>query len=91
MNAHVHFGRTGLSQEVHDRSAGGATNNRVIDEYNPLPFEHFRQRVELERHSGLTKALIRLDEGPPDVAVLDQGLGVRDAALLGVSDCGRRR
>src|SRR4029450_9647213 len=51
---------------------------------------HLGKRVELELHALLAKALVRLDEGPADVAVLDQPLAERDSRRARESDRGRR-
>ena len=48
------------------------------------------QRVELEPDAELADGLAGLDEGAPDVGVLDQALPVGDAGLLGVADRGGR-
>ena len=48
------------------------------------------ERVVLHADALLAHALFRLDEGPADVAVLDQALAEGDAALAREADGGRR-
>ena len=83
---HVDLGRAGVAQHLHEWARGGAAHDRVVDHHDPLAEEVVAERVELHRHAGIAQLLRRLDEGPPDVAVLDQALGVGDPGFLGVPD-----
>jgi len=55
-----------------------------------LPSEPRPDGVELEADARLAQLLGGLDEGAGDVAALDQPLAVRNSALLGIPDRGRR-
>src|SRR5207253_6068139 len=69
---------------------GGATNDRVINEHDALAVEDLAQGIEFQLDTDVAQSLVRLDEGPRDVAALDQALAVGDATGLGETD-GRRR
>src|SRR5207248_3131040 len=89
-DAYVHLQRTGLAQHPDDRPLGVAAHDRVVHDHDPLAPHALPQRVELEPDAQLADRLRGLDEGTPDVAVLDQPGPVRAAGLLGVADRGGR-
>src|SRR5918995_999001 len=82
----VDLGRAGLEQQLDQLAAGVATYDGVVHDDHPVALDHARQRVELEPDAELAHAVGRLDESPPDVAVLYETLCVRDAAPLRVAD-----
>ena len=84
-DAHVHLDRAGLEEHGHDLARGRAAHDRVVHDHDALP-AHFAERVELHPHAAVAEHLVRLDEGAADVAVLDQPLLERDAALAGKAD-----
>ena len=69
---------SGLAHHSHECTLGVASNDRVIDHDNALAGKNFAQRIELETDAKLADGLRRLDEGAPDVGVLDQALAERD-------------
>ena len=71
-DADVHLDGARLAQHPHQRALGVAAHDRVVDHDQPLAADDVAQRVELEPDAELTDRLRRLDEGPPDVGVLDQ-------------------
>src|SRR6478609_10315490 len=91
MHAHVDFFRASLSKQLHDGTARCATDDRVVDQDDALSFKYFRQRVELERNTDLTKPLVWLDKGPSDIAILHQRFRVGQPAFLGIADSSRNR
>ena len=82
----VDLGRAGLAQHPDQRPLGVAAHDRVVDHHQALAGDHVAQRVQLEPDAELADGLAGLDEGTPDVGVLDQPLPVRDAGRLGVPD-----
>ncbi len=86
---HVHLHRAGLAQHPDQRALGVAAHDRVVHHDQPLAPDDVAQRVELEPDAELPDGLRGLDEGAPDVGVLDQALAVGDAGALGVADRGR--
>ena len=85
----VDLGRAGLADQPHEGAGGGAPDQRVVDHHDPFAGEVLGQRVELHGDATITHLLRRLDEGPPDVAVLDQPVVEREPAAAGEAD-GRR-
>src|ERR1017187_5515117 len=82
----VHPRRSGLAQHGHDRLLGVAADDGVVHHDHALAGDHVAERIQLEPDATLPDGLAGLDEGPADIAVLDQALAIRDAAALGVSD-----
>src|SRR5438876_1211809 len=67
-----------------------ATDDRVVDDDEALALDDLPHRVELQVYTLVAHALVRLDEGAADVAVLDETFRIRDAGLMRVPDRGRR-
>src|SRR5437773_8351627 len=86
----MYRGGTRLTKHHDDRPLCVATHDRVVHDHEPFSRDRVTERVELEPDPKLADRLAGLDEGPPDVGVLDQPLAVRDAARLRVADRGRR-
>ena len=85
----MHLGGAGLEQHRHDLPGRVTADDRVVDGDDSLPF-HFGERVELQLHALLAQALVGLDEGASDIAVLDQALAEVDAGGAGEADRRRR-
>ena len=77
VDPHVDFLRASLAKEADDRPRRVAADDRVVDHDDALALEHLGQRVELQVDADLAQMLVRLDERPADVAVLDEPLGER--------------
>ena len=77
-----------LAEERDDARGGRAPHDAVVHHHNALPAEHFRQGVELVAHAELAEPLVRLDERPAHIAVLDEPIAERDSGLLRVADGG---
>src|SRR5215467_568197 len=86
----MYFYRTSFTQHAHDRTLSVAADDRIVDDDEPLTADVVAQRVELEPDAQLPDRLGRLDEGPPDVGVLDQAGAVGNAGFGGVADRRRR-
>src|SRR6266496_2015709 len=71
-NAHVDFAGAGGAYHADDLAAGGAADNRIIDEDDALAIEHAAHRIQLELHAEIADALLGLDEGAPDVVAADK-------------------
>src|ERR687893_1096869 len=82
----VDLGCACFEEQLDQLAAGVATYDRVVHDDHPVSFDHARQRVELEPYAELAHTVGRLDESPPDVAVLYEAFRVRDAAPLRVAD-----
>ena len=86
---HVDLAGPGIPHQLHQRPGGGAPHQRVVDHHHALAAQVLAEGVELQRDPALADLLRRLDERAADVAVLDQPVVERHAALAGVAD-GRR-
>jgi hypothetical protein len=84
----VHLGRAGVEEHLDDLPRGVAAHDRVVDDDQPFA-GHFGEWVELQPDALLAQALVRLDERPPDVAVLDQPFAERDVQRARETDRGR--
>ncbi len=80
---------TGVPEHGDHGPGGRAPHDGVVDHDDPLAGDVLAQRVELAPDPAGPLGLGRGDEGPPDVAVLDQPLTVGDARGDGVA-LGRR-
>ena len=89
MHPHVNFLRASLANQVHYRTTGRATHDRVVDKDHSFALDGFGQDVEFEGDTGGSKTLIGLDESAADVAVLDEGFLVGNAGVASVADGGR--
>ena len=78
----------GLEEHPHQRPGGVASHDRVVHHHQPLVLEGRGERVELHADAQLAHLVVGVDEGTADVAVLDQGLAVGDAAAGRVADGG---
>ena len=76
----------GIPQHLHEGARGRAPHDRIVDHDHALASEVVGERVELHPDFRLAKLLGGLDERAPDIAVLGESLGVRDARFLGESD-----
>ena len=76
----------GIPQHLHEGARGRAPHDRIVDHDHALAGEVVGERVELHPDFRLAKLLGGLDERAPDIAVLGESLGVRDARFLGESD-----
>ncbi len=85
----MHFLRAGVAQHAHQRLGGGASNNGVIDHDESLALDVLTQGIELAADRGVAIVLIRCDEGPSDVAVLNEPVAEGNPRGLGVALGGR--
>ena len=58
------------------------SHDRVVDQQDVLAVELERDRVQLAANRGLPLLLVRHDECPPDVAILDEALAIRNVHRL---------
>jgi len=70
-DADVHLGGARVEEHLDDLPRRVAPDDRVIHDDDALA-RHLGERVELQPDPLLAQALIGLDEGAADVAVLDQ-------------------
>ena len=90
-HAHMHLGRAALPNQLHQRAGGIPAHDRIIHQHHPFTLQVGAQRVKFQAHTLAAQRVIRLDEGAPDVAVLDQPFGEGDARLQAVPDPGGDR
>src|SRR5581483_4079682 len=69
--------RTRVAQHLHYLPGRVTTDDRVIDDDQPLARDDLRQRVEFEPQAMASQLLPRLDERPSYVAVLDEAVVLR--------------
>ena len=84
-DAHVHLGGAGVEKHLDDLPRCVAAHDRIIDDDQAFA-RHFGQRVELQPDALFAQALVRLDERPPDVPVLDQPFAERNVQRARESD-----
>src|SRR4051794_636814 len=85
----MHFPRSSASHHPDNLPAGGASNDRVIDQNDALTFELMPHRVQLQLDPEVSNRLRGLDEGSPDVVIPYQSLTIRNTGLGSVTE--RRR
>ena len=89
-DAHVHLGRAGFADHLHDLQRRGAAHDRIVDEHDALAGEHVAVGVVLEADAHVADGVGRLDEGAADVVVADDAEIEGQAGGLGVADRRRR-
>jgi len=65
------LGGAGPFEQANDLSAGVAPHNRIVHHHQALPFDYLGKGIEFQPDTQLARALIRLDERPADIAILD--------------------
>ena len=75
----MHLLRPGVLEHADDLAGRVSPHDRVVDHHHPLVGDDLGQRVELHPQPALAELLSGLDEGPGDVAVLDQPVVLGDA------------
>ena len=86
----VDLGGARVAQHLHDLPGRVAAHDRVVDDDQPLAGDDLGQRVELQPQAVAAQLLAGLDEGPRDVAVLDEAV-VLGQARRRARARGRRR
>ena len=86
---HVDLRGAGGAQHADDLRGRVAAHDRVVDDDEPLAGDDLGHRVELQPQAVLAQLLAGLDEGPLDVAVLDEAVVLGQAA--GARVAARRR
>ena len=71
--------RSALAEQLDHVRSRGATNDAIVHDNQPLAPDHGRHRVELPPYAEVSDVLVWLDEGTPDVTILDQPLAEWDA------------
>ena len=79
----------GLTQHADDLRGRVAAHDRVVDDDEALAGDDLGHRVELQPQAVLAQLLAGLDEGPLDVAVLDEAVVLGQAAGAGEAARGR--
>ena len=87
----MHLGRSVRAEKLDDRAARRPAHDRVVYDDHALAVKHVPERVVLEGDALAAELRRRLDEGSPDVPVLDEPFAERDAASAGIADGGRYR
>ena len=85
----MYLGRAGIEKHLDDLPRRIAAHDRVVHDDEAFS-RHLGQGVELQLDALLAQALVWLDEGAADVAVLDQAFAERDAERTREADRGRR-
>ncbi len=85
-DAHMHFTRARVADQAHEASTGGAPHDGVVHDDHALALDHLADGVELEMDTVLALLVARLDEGAPDVAVLDEADLIGDAGFFRVAN-----
>src|ERR1041385_8547368 len=78
-DAHVDLARPHRTQALDGPLGGRAANDGIIDRDDALALDRSRQGVQLQHHACFAQRLVRLDEGPVDVAALHHRLAEGNA------------
>ena len=84
-DAELDFLSAGITKQIDDDAAGGAANDRVIDQDDALPGYVHADRVQLHADSAFTFLLPRLDEGAAHVFIFQKTFYEGDAGSLGIA------
>ena len=71
-DADVDLPRAGVADHPDDLAAGGAADDRVVDDHDALALEDRLVRVQLQPDAEVADRLLRLDERAPDVVAADE-------------------
>ena len=72
-----------LAGHLHDLPRGRTTHDRIVDQEDVLALEFHVDRIEFLANRLFARLLSRHDEGPSDIAVLDETLGEADVEFMG--------
>lgn len=87
-DAHMDFLRPCLPDQVYNLTAGGAPDDGVIDEDNPLALYRLLDGIQLDLHLIHSLPLPRGDEGSTDILVFDKADAVRNPGFLRIAQGG---
>ena len=87
----MNFARAGIADELHDLLRGRAADDAVVDQHDAVAADDAGIRRMLQLDAELADALLRLDEGAPDVVIADDAELEGNVALLAEADRGGRR
>src|SRR3546814_13297174 len=62
-DAHMHFGRASIAHHLHDLQAGGAADDRIVDQYDAFDVDQRLVGIVLELDAEVTDLVAGLDEG----------------------------
>ena len=85
----MHLSSPCLPQQSDYLGSGGAANNTIINQYHPLTGQNLRQGVKLQLNAEVPDALVGLNEGTPDITVLNQSFTQRYPGPDGITDASR--
>src|SRR6059036_218916 len=86
-DAEMHLGRTRLADQLNQRPAGRATDDRVVHHHDLLSLKHFRDGIELDLDLRHAAGLGGMDERAADVVIADERVLELDSRLLGEPEC----
>src|SRR3546814_18479870 len=66
-DAHMHFGRASIAHHLHDLQAGGAADDRIVDQYDAFAVDQRLVGIVLELDAEVTDLVAGLAEGAPDI------------------------
>ncbi len=87
-DAHVHFAGAGGADHFDDLAAGGAADNRIVDQDDALAFQDGAVGGMLHLHAEISNVVGRFDEGAADIVVADDAEVERQAAFERVAHGG---
>ena len=82
----MHLARAGIAHHLDDLHAGGAANDRIVDQDDALAVDQRRIGVVLQLDAEVADFLARLDEGPADIVRADDPELERNARCLAEAD-----
>src|SRR3546814_2310323 len=85
-DAHMHFGRASIAHHLHDLQAGGAADDRIVDQYDTFAVDQRLVGIVLELDAEVTDLVAGLDEGAPDIVRADDAEFEGNARFLSIAD-----
>ena len=73
--------RAGIAHHLDDLQAGGAADDRIVDQHDALALDQRAVGIVLQLDAEVADLLARLDEGAPDIVRADDAELERDADL----------
>ena len=84
----MNFSCACISDHANDFAAGGAANNRIVNEHHAFAFQQAAHGIQLQLHAKVTYSLPRFDERTADIVIANQAKAKWNSAFRGVAHGG---
>src|SRR5437867_4224019 len=86
-NEYTHRSSAGTADQLNQRPAGGAADDRVVHHHDLFSLKHFPDGIELDLDLRHAAGLGGMDERAADVVIADERVLELDSRLLGKPEC----